>query len=66
MFYVEADTRHTTEGPSDSEIHEANMGPTWVLSAAGGPHVGPMNFAIWVPFPEHQQALWWSNKHGSV
>ena len=24
------------------------MGPTWVLSAPGGPHVGPMNLAIWV------------------
>ena len=23
------------------------MEPTWVLSAPGGPHVGPMNFAIW-------------------
>ena len=22
------------------------MGPTWVLSAPDGPHVGPMNFAI--------------------
>ena len=22
--------------------HEANMGPTWVLSAPDGPHVGPM------------------------
>ena len=26
--------------------HGANMGPTWVLSAPDGPHVGPMNFAI--------------------
>ena len=23
------------------------MGPTWVLSAQGGPHVGLMNLAIW-------------------
>ena len=23
-----------------------NMEPTWVLAAPGGPHVGPMNFAI--------------------
>ena len=30
----------------DSKVHGANMGPTWVLSAPGGPHVGPMNFAI--------------------
>ena len=30
----------------DSEVHGANMGPTWVLSAPDGPHVGPMNLAI--------------------
>ena len=30
----------------DSKVHGANMGPTWVLSAADGPHVGPMNLAI--------------------
>ena len=37
----------------DSKIHGANMGPTWVLSAPDGPHVGPMNLAIrvvtWFP-----------------
>ena len=30
----------------DSKVHGANMGPTWVLSSPGGPHVGPMNLAI--------------------
>ena len=30
----------------DNKVHGANMGPTWVLSAPDGPHVGPMNFAI--------------------
>ena len=30
----------------DSKVHRANMGPTWVLSAPGGPHVGPMDLAI--------------------
>ena len=30
----------------DSKVHRANMGPTRVLSAPDGPHVGPMNFAI--------------------
>ena len=30
----------------DSKVHGANMGPTWVLSAPGGPHVGPINLAI--------------------
>ena len=39
----------------DSKIHGANMGPTWVLSAPDGPHVGPMNLAIWVGLPN--QAL---------
>ena len=29
----------------DSKVHVANMGPTWVLSAPGGSHVGPMNLA---------------------
>ena len=31
----------------DSKVHGANMGPTWVLSAPDGPHIGPMNPAIW-------------------
>ena len=30
----------------DSKFHVAHMGPTWVLSTPGGPHVGPMNLAI--------------------
>ena len=30
----------------DSKGHGANMGPTWVLSAPGEPHVGPMNLVI--------------------
>ena len=33
---------------ADNKVHGANMGPTWVLSAPDGPHVGPMNLAIWV------------------
>ena len=31
----------------DSKIHGANMGPTWVLAASGGSHVGHMTLAIW-------------------
>ena len=31
----------------DSKIHGANMGPTWGRQDPGGPHVGPMNLAIW-------------------
>ena len=29
----------------DSKVHGTNMGPTWVLSAPNGPHVGPMNLS---------------------
>ena len=36
------------EGYPDSKVHGANMGPTWVLSAPDGSHVGPMNLDIWV------------------
>ena len=36
---------------SISKDHGANMGPTWVLSAWDGPHVGPMNLAIRVCTP---------------
>ena len=30
----------------ESKVYGANMGPTWVLSAPDGPHVGPVNLAI--------------------
>ena len=33
----------------DSKVHGANLGPTWVLLAPHGLHVGPMNLA----FKEH-------------
>ena len=32
----------------DNNVHGTNMGPTWVLLAPDGPHVGPMNLAILV------------------
>ena len=31
----------------DSKAHGTNMGPIWGRQDPGGPHVGPMNFAIW-------------------
>ena len=34
-----------------SKVHGANIGPTWVLSAPDGPHVGPMNLATRVINP---------------
>ena len=36
----------TATNVPDNKVHGANMGPTWVLSAPDGPHVGPMNLAI--------------------
>ena len=30
----------------ESKVHGTNMGPTWILSARDGPHIGPMNLAI--------------------
>ena len=39
----------------DSKLHEANMGPTWILSAPDGPHVGPMNLAIGVSIRSMQR-----------
>ena len=32
----------------DSKVDGANMGPIWGWQDPGGPHVGPMNLAIWV------------------
>ena len=41
--------RNITSVP-DGKVHGANMGPTWILSSPGGPHIGPMNLAIWDVF----------------
>ena len=32
----------------DSKVYGTDMGPIWGRQDTGGPHVGPMNFAIWV------------------
>ena len=54
----------------DSKFHEANMGPTWVLSDPDGPHVVPMNLAIRAsvfskkPFVTLNQLLWTSRTCG--
>ena len=47
----------------DSKVHGANMGPTWVLSAPDGPHVGPMNLAIMVNFAD-PCGIWKIKIHG--
>ena len=41
----------------DSKVHGANMGPTWVLPVSDGPHVGPMNLAIKIPWSTRQTRL---------
>ena len=41
-------SQNTFNSYPDSKVHGANMGPTWVLSAPDGPHVGFMNLAIGV------------------
>ena len=38
----------------DRQVHGANIGPTWVLSAPAGPDVGPMNLAIRDATPIHK------------
>ena len=35
----------------NSKVHGANMGPIWGRQDPGGPHVCPMNFAIWDGLP---------------
>ena len=37
---------NTVDINSDNKFHGANMGPIWGRQDPGGPHVGPMNFAI--------------------
>ena len=46
IFWFLAGQRWHPDMHPDSKVHGANMGPTWVLSAPDGPHVGPMNLAI--------------------
>ena len=41
----------------DRKFHGANMGPTWVLSAPDGPHVGPINLAFRTVFSEWQRGV---------
>ena len=40
LWNVDTNVFFASEAP-DNKVHEANMGPTWVLSAPDGPHVGP-------------------------
>ena len=47
----------------DSKVHGANMGPIWGRQDPGGPHVGPMNLAIWVMLDITLIALTKHNAH---
>ena len=38
---------HVSKWATDSKTHGANMGPNWGRQDPGGPHVDPMNLAIW-------------------
>ena len=44
--WVNIAMRTTSGNIPDSKVHGANMGPIWGRQDPGGPHVGPMNFAI--------------------
>ena len=39
--------RHCYCNDPEIKVHGANMGPIWGRQDPGGPHVGPMIFAIW-------------------
>ena len=40
--------------PPDNKVHGTNMGPIWVRQDPGGPHVDPMNCALWADKVYHQ------------
>ena len=46
LFFIKARSWCSYGNDPDSKVHGANIGPTRVLSAPDGPHVGPMNRAI--------------------
>ena len=43
----EHQTAPTRRATPDSTVHGTNMGPIRGRQGPGGPHVDPMNFAIW-------------------
>ena len=43
MGQYETNSWHTP----DSKVHGTNTGRIWGRQDPGGPHVGPMNLAIW-------------------
>ena len=47
----------------NSKVHGANMGPISGRQDPGGPHVGPMNFGIWVGLPSELSCYWYLGQH---
>ena len=54
----------------DSQVRGANMVPIWGRQVPGGPHVGPMNFAIWEYitniFENVLPSQWLGKKHDCI
>ena len=46
MLFQKISFRWVINNP-DSKVHGANLGPIWGRQDPDGPHVSPMNFAIW-------------------
>ena len=65
MFYFLAFINTAAHSGNDvhklpnNRVHWANMGPIWGRQDPGGPHVGPMNFAMLAPivFPLPWEAV---------
>ena len=53
-------------GIPNSKVHGANMGPIWGQQDPGRPHVGPMNFAIWVVSARYYYFHQWQKKFVSA
>ena len=45
-FHRGQETKITDQSIPGKMVHGANMGPIWGRQDPGGPHAGPMNFAI--------------------
>ena len=48
---------YQTQNIHDSKVHGANMGPIWGRQDPDGPHLGPMNFALWDGIPSNWHSL---------
>ena len=46
LRFVGFAAQNSIDATPDNNVRGANMGPTWLLSAPDGSHIGPMNLAI--------------------